>query len=277
MPQNPMTNKVHIDPQGSTHSGLGGLFEAALRRFKGAVHAGTLVPIYGLGCLCIGLALVPAITLVNWVSTATAAWPTGLRYAALGSSLATGYFLYGFSLLAILPAVNRILGAKLKPWRGTYYSLSTVRWYIHNSLTYLMRYTFLEFITPTPFNILFYKSMGMKIGNGTQINSTHISDPSLIELGEKVTIGGSAAICAHYGMGGFLVIAPVKIGDGAVVGLRAIIMGGVEIGAGAKIIAGSVVLPKTVIPAGETWGGVPAMKISIRDIKSGNNENADAA
>ena len=102
----------------------------------------------------------------------------------------------------------------------------------------------------------------MRIGKNCQINSTAISDPSLIELGDYVTIGGSATICAHYASGGFLVIAPVKIGSGATIGLRAIIMGGVEIGEKAKLLPNSVVLPKTKIPAGETWGGVPAIRLS---------------
>ena len=35
----------------------------------------------------------------------------------------------------------------------------------------------------------------------------------------------------------------------------------VEIGEKAKILPNSVVLPKTRIPAGETWGGVPAIRI----------------
>ena len=33
----------------------------------------------------------------------------------------------------------------------------------------------------------------------------------------------------HYAQGGYLVIAPVKIGAGATIGLRAVIMGGVEV------------------------------------------------
>jgi acetyltransferase-like isoleucine patch superfamily enzyme len=108
--------------------------------------------------------------------------------------------------------------------------------------------------------------MGMKIGEGTLINSSHLSDPSLIEMGRKVTLGGSVTIVAHYGQGGFLVLAPVKIGDKATIGLRAILMGGVTIGEGAKILPNSVVLPKTQVPAGETWGGVPARKIEAHEL-----------
>jgi serine acetyltransferase len=43
--------------------------------------------------------------------------------------------------------------------------------------------------------------------------------------------------------------------------LHAKVLGGVEIGEGAKILPNSVVMPKTKVPAGEIWGGVPAVKI----------------
>lgn len=165
-------------------------------------------------------------------------------------------------MLVTVPLFYRILFLRIQPWRGTYYSWETVRWYLYNALTYLMRLTFLEFFTPTPFNILFYRLMGMKIGEGTQLNTVQISDPCLIQIGKRVTVGGSAVIIGHYGMAGRLILAPVTIGDQAVIGLRAIIMGDVEIGEGATILPNSVVLPRTRVPAGETWGGVPAKMIS---------------
>ena len=103
--------------------------------------------------------------------------------------------------------------------------------------------------------------MGMKVGIRTEINTSNISDPGLITLEEGVTIGGSATIIAHYAVHGYLIIAPVHIRKNATIGLRAIIMGGVEIGEGAKILPNSVVLPKTIVPAGETWAGIPAKKL----------------
>ncbi len=139
---------------------------------------------------------------------------------------------------------------RLKPFRGSYYSLTSVPWYFHNAFTYIVRYTFLEFITPTPLNLLFYRLMGMKIGRGAHINTTNISDPCLIEIEDKVTIGGSVHIIAHYASHGYLIVEPVKIRKGATVGLKATIMGDVEIGEGATIAPHEVVLPKSRIPAG---------------------------
>lgn len=93
--------------------------------------------------------------------------------------------------------------------------------------------------------------MGMKIGKGTIINSTNISDPCLIEIGEYVTIGGSATMVAHYGMKGFLIIDRLVIEDKATIGLRATVFGDVVIGKGAMIMPNEVVMPKSRIPARE--------------------------
>jgi acetyltransferase-like isoleucine patch superfamily enzyme len=249
------------DPQGSRHGGAAGLFEALLRRFKIAVHAVTLIPFYAIAAIGMGLAATPGIFLFNWIQALTQASSPVIRYPSSAIAFTAGYFLYGFGMILIVPAMNFLFQARLKPWRGAYYSLPAVRWYIHNGLTYLVRYTFLPFITPTPFNTLFYRLMGMKIGRGTHINTEFISDPSLVELGERVTIGGSVTIIAHYGVAGYLIISPVKICNGATIGIKATIMAGVEIGENAKILPHSVVLPKTKVPPGETWGGVPARKL----------------
>jgi serine acetyltransferase len=166
-------------------------------------------------------------------------------------SIGAGFFLYGLSLIFVVPAVNKLLPLKVNPHRATWYSLSVVPWYYHNALTYLVRYTFLEIITPTPLNKLFYQMMGMKIGKGTMINTTNISDPCLIEIGDYVTIGGSCTLVAHYGMKGFLIIDRLKIEDHATIGLKATVFGDVVIGKGAMVKPGEVVMPKTRIPPRE--------------------------
>jgi hypothetical protein len=212
-------------------------------------------------CLLMALALTPGFALFHWAQLSSAHDVPLLHYFFLALSFATAYFLYGFSLIILLPLANRILFAWPKPWKGPYYSIETIPWSVHNGLVYLMRYTFLDFITPTPLNILFLRLMRMKIGRGALINTSYISDPSLIEIGEKATIGGSVTLCAHYGVGGKLVLAPVKIGSGATLGLKVTILGGVEVGEGARVLPNSAVLPHTKIPAFETWGGIPARKL----------------
>ncbi|NUM59501.1 MAG: hypothetical protein HUU56_12760 [Bdellovibrionaceae bacterium] len=255
--------KIDLDSTTSKHKGVKGFFEIILRKFKTLMHSLLMIPIYIFAASSIGFSLIPGITLFRWVESFLTNESLLLQNFYYGMSLAIGYFLYGVSMLFIIPVYNFVVRGYLKEWRGPYYSVESIKWFLHNGLTYLVRFTFLEFVTPSPLNILFYQLMGMKIGRGVVINSSWISDPSLIEIGEKSTIGGSVTLVAHYGQGGMLIISPVKIGKGCTIGLKATIMGGVTIGDGAKILPHSVLLPKTNVPAGETWGGVPAAPIKI--------------
>lgn len=258
-----MKPRIDLESNSSEHKGIKGIFEILLRRFKVLMHLVTMIPVYFFMSLILALAITPSIFLWTAVTKLVALQNVWVQNFAMALALALGYFCYGFSMLFISPAMNFLLVRRLKEWRGPYYSAESLKWFIHNGLTYILRFTFLEFITPSPLSLLFYRMMGMKIGRGVMINSTWISDPSLITLGDKVTIGGSVTIVAHYGQGGLLIIAPVRIGARSTIGLKATIMGGVTIGEDAKILPHTVVLPKTVIPAGETWGGVPAQRIIL--------------
>ena len=256
--------RLELDNQRTAHNGLIGLFETAIRRYKTLSHALSTLPLYIMSICCMAVALSPSVYLFRWVGKTVAAQPTLVQTGALAAAFAAGFFLYGFTLVVLVPFVNFMLRTNLHPWRGAYYSFGSLRWYIHNCLTYLVRYTFLDFMTPTPFNIMYFRAMGMKIGVDVQLNTCNISDPSLIEIGDRATIGGSATIIAHYASSGFLIVTPTKIGKGATIGLKATIMGGVTIGEYAVIMPNSVVLPKTVVPAGEVWGGVPAQLLEQR-------------
>lgn len=195
-----------------------------------------------------GVSLTPGLTLFEWTWQNTLTLHPILKNACLGFAVASGFFLYGLTLIFVVPLVNKLLPLSVKPMRATWYSLSVIPWYYHNALTYLVRYTFLDFITPTPLNKLFYQMMGMKIGKGTIINTSNISDPCLIEIGDYVTIGGSATLVAHYGQKGMLVIDKLIIGDKATIGLKASLFGDVVVGKGALVKANEVLLPKTRIP-----------------------------
>jgi acetyltransferase-like isoleucine patch superfamily enzyme len=168
--------------------------------------------------------------------------------------------------LLVVPVYNAILPTRIERFKGGYYTIAALPWYIHNALFYLVRFTFLPFVTLTPFGLWFLKAMGMTVGRRAYINTELISDPQLITLEDDVVIGGSATLFAHYGGGGNLVIEPVLIRSGATVGIRATVMGDVTIGAGATILPHSVLLPGSRVGAGETWGGVPARPIPRQEM-----------
>lgn len=231
--------------------GAFGFFESLIRKFKLLSFLLFLVPIIITFIMTIALAFTPGTLLFLKVSQLLS--DSNLFIQALGYafSMTLGYVLYGFSLIFLIPLLYRLNPIKPVPFRGPWYSIETMSWYIYNAMLYIPRYTFLVFITPTPMLNLFYSMMGMKIGKNTVINTTNISDACFITLGDRVVIGGSATLFAHYGQKGFLVIEPVVIEDDVNIGLKASIMGDVHIGKGAFISAHAVVYPKSRIAPGE--------------------------
>lgn len=238
-----------------------------LRRFARASHFVAVLLLYTLVSMIVGLAVAPAL----WCFHHLAAWshqlPSPLPWLGVATSAALCCFIAGLTLLVVVPAFNWILPTRVQPFKGGYYSIYAVRWFLHNGLFYLVRYTFLPFVTLTPFGIWFLRAMGMKIGHNAFVNTEYISDPQLITLGDDAALGGSVRIFAHYGGGGNLVVAPVVIGRRATIGLGATVMGDVIVGEGATVLPHSVLLPGSRVGAGETWGGVPARLIPREEME----------
>ena len=231
----------------SNKTGFTGKFETLVRKVRPLTFLVFYIGIVLIGLLSMGLAIGVSVTLYNYISPAFS--DSFWRSFQIGTTLALCYFVYGISLIIIVPIINYILRLKklVKPFRGNMYSLESMAWFCHNALLYLVRYTFLEFVTPSPLNVLFYKSMGMKIGKGVLINTTNISDACLIELGDYVTVGGSAHLLTHYAQGGYLVVSKLVIGERSTIGLKSTVFGNVTIGKSCTVKPHSVVLPKTTL------------------------------
>lgn len=243
-----------INKEPSKKKGFWGWLESFLRTFVLPTYIITIVLTSFSYILAIGTSLAPGIYLYQIVSDFFANDSLIIKSFLLGCTIGVGFVLFILVLIFIVPILNAPVLPFIKPARGPWFSLESIPWFYHNSMTYLVRYTILDFITPTPLNLLFYRMMGMKMGRNCMINTTNISDPALITLGNNVTIGGSAYLMAHYGMKGFLVIDRLKIGDGTNIGLHAKILGGVTLGKKVMVAPNSAILPKTVLPDGARFG-----------------------
>jgi len=85
------------------------------------------------------------------------------------------------------------------------------------------------------------------LGENTKIDN-------LVQIAHNVRVGRNCVMAAHTGISG-----SVTVGDGAQFGGRAGVADHVTIGAGARVGAAAGVMKD--IPAGETWGGMPARPI----------------
>jgi len=237
------------------------LLDRFVRRFGRTSYALAVLGLYLVAATALGLALAPALAVAGELAALAARLPAVWAWPLRGFALALGWFVFGLALLCVVPLYNKVLPTRLRPYRGGYYTIKALPWFLHNGLFYLVRFTFLPFATLTPQGVWFLRAMGMKIGRHAFVNTEYISDPGLISIGDDAVIGGSVRIFAHYGGGGNLVIAPVAVGHRATLGLACCVMGDVIIGDDAVILPHSVLLPGSRVGAGETWGGVPARPI----------------
>jgi hypothetical protein len=244
-----------------------GVIDRFVRRFGTLAHLLAVLALYAVAATAFGLAAAAALWFLDGWRAVFASVASPWSWIVQGLGVGVAFFVAGFTLLVVVPLYNFILPTRVRPYRGGYFTIASLPWCLHNGLFYLVRYTFLPFITLTPLGPWFLRAMGMRIGRRAFINTELISDPCLIRVGDDVVVGGAVHLFAHYGGAGHLTIAPVTIGDRATLGLNSTVMGDVEIGADATILPHSVLLPGSRVGIGETWGGVPARPLGETTLK----------
>lgn len=117
--------------------------------------------------------------------------------------------------------------------------------------------------------VLLSYSPRVGIGRGVVLGG-FLYDPDLTRIGDYAIVGGATRITPHsvtttHRGGSIYTTSPIDIGPRAVIGGESRIGLGVQVGADAIVMAGSIVAPFTLIPAGEIWGGNPAVFLRKRE------------
>ncbi len=184
----------------------------------------------------------------------------------VGTSLALGFacMLWGVTLVMLCGFLGGLFRPRLEPGRYPLRSFVTIQW-AWSMIFHRIALLFLKTLVPSFMGTLYYRMAGAKIGSSCQINTENLNDAGSVVIGDRVVVGGHAVINAHLVERGELVMAPVTIGDGALIGANSTVQPGCTIGEGA-VIASKAVLPKwTEVPPGEVWGGIPAKCIRLAD------------
>ena len=103
------------------------------------------------------------------------------------------------------------------------------------------------------------RKLGATVGEGVAWGLESTPDvfwPELITVEDHAIIGYDATILCHEFLQDEYRTGEVHVGERAMIGAGAVILPGVEIGAGAQVAANSLVARD--VPAGETVAGVPA-------------------
>jgi hypothetical protein len=130
--------------------------------------------------------------------------------------------------------------------------------------TYEWTGTILSYVIPVILRGLFYRMLGARVGKGVLV-AGKIVEPQMVTIGDYSILGDTSLLMAHAMSQDEVILKRIELGRYVTVGAHAIIMPGVRIGDRSIVAVGSVVSMGTVIPPGEVWAGMPAVK--IRDVK----------
>ena len=225
--------------------------------------------LYLIGSILMGVSLFPGLLFIQHIWSQAAGLTLVGRMLTLSLAISLAYFIYGVTLIVIVGILRIILRLNLKEGEYRLPSLGLLKWYVVNSLFYIVSVTFMDFILLTPLASLFYRFMGAKVGKNVQINSKFGADLSLLEIGDEAVIGGHSTVICHSFERGRLILKKVKIGKKTVIGLNSVILPGCEIGDGAIVSAGAVLGKNTKVEPRDIYFGVPGQSVKERHEEEG--------
>lgn len=243
--------------------------------------AASLIWIYSyvtLGAM-MAVAALPGYLLGAWgwgldVQVGGPVWLSPLADATVGLYFSIlGFFVFGLSLMFVLPFVKFIFQFKPKVGAIPIHSFKIWSWYNVNGMQFMFNTVFGRFARATTIYPLYLRMMGAKIGRDVVFNTQHVYDLDILAVGDKTVIGANASILGHVGEKGKLVRQPITIGRNCTVGQYANIFPGVTMGDNCHVGAMSLVPKGSKLDGNAIYGGVPVRK--IRDLAPGQKATAD--
>jgi acetyltransferase-like isoleucine patch superfamily enzyme len=120
------------------------------------------------------------------------------------------------------------------------------------------------------------RRIGVTVGSGVAWGLESTPDvfwPDLVTVEDDAVVGYDATILCHEFLVDEYRTGEVVVGERAMIGAGAVVLPGVEIGAGARVAANSLVASD--VPPGATVAGVPATPVddeATQDDEPGNSE-----
>ena len=200
-------------------------------------------------------------------------WQTQ-NWFLITTTMVFGLYFYAFILLFIVFLLIRTIP---KPNFGYIKNGGdALKFHLLTVLSLFIRRTTAQWFMTLPFpGYFFYKIAGAKIHSSVIMSSPDsLPDMYFVTIGKNTLLGLRSTIFCHYSSGhNKMLIGPVEIGEEVLIGLDAVIWANVKIGSRSIIQNKSVVMPGTIIPPDEVWGGVPAQK--LREVKPSTQNSTD--
>ena len=229
----------------------------------------TSIFVYAFYCIIFAIASIPSIYLVYRGTQLLDNRFLMLFFFTVICFLAFYVFLVSSSIF--VGFVERLLTMGFKP--GAYPPGSPVffRWLIYSGLHLWLVNMVLPFLRGNNWIKIYLRVAGAKVGKETFINTKEIYDSYLVEIGDRVLIGGEAFLNCHLFEHGHLNLDKIIIGDDSTIGAKAYLTPGTRIGKNSAVGMNTYLRRNTEIDDGETVMTPPGM--SVRQIVKLMREN----
>ena len=185
---------------------------------------------------------------------------SALRGALLVACLGVlGTLVYIPTSVALLVLIKCVLIGRYRPMTTPVWGGFFTRHWIVISVARLVPWSFLA---GTPLAPIVLRALGARVGRRVHVHrGVNLSRGGwdMLIIGDDVTLSQSASLRLADFVDGQLVIGPIRLENGATVGVRAGLEPDTCVGQGASLAPLSSLTSGSSIPPGEMWDGVPAM------------------
>jgi non-ribosomal peptide synthetase-like protein len=178
---------------------------------------------------------------------------------AAGLSTVVGFAAWPFLLLLSI-AVKWIVVGRYKAGRYPLWSGYYLRWWTANRFQAL---AWAEMFKGTPLMSLYWRAMGAKIGRDVTISTNLSSAWDMVSIGDNASIGAETQILGYRVEDGYLVIAPVSIGNDCFVGMQCSLGLDSRMGDGSRLDDMSLLPDGIEMAEGEARRGIPALPATV--------------
>lgn len=167
----------------------------------------------------------------------------------------------GFRWL-LVPFFVRLLAADIEPGRYRLWGWTYVRLW---GVDLLLTLSPLPVLSGSPLLSVFLRLLGARVGPGCDIATADMTLPHLIDIGAEASVGYGVEMRPWTVRDGHVVVAPVRVGDGAYVGASAVLEPGATVDTRAAVAAHSTVGDTQRIGERERWAGSPSVQAEHLD------------
>jgi len=220
----------------------------------------TSIFVYAFYCIIFASAAIPAALLVRF------GWAFELGGGVLELMVfvlicALAFYVFLVSCAVLVGFIERMITLGLKPGEYPVGSSVFFRWLVYSGLHLWLLTVILPFLRGNNWIKIYLRISGAKVGKGVFVNSNHIYDAYLLEIGDDVLIGGEAFVNCHLFENGHLILGKITLGKGTTVGAKAYVTPGTYTGKDSRIGINTYLRRNTEIRDGESVASLPGMNI----------------